>query len=507
MKILFRDSDGNLLQERSLSPGDPDLTVGRDPACEVCIPHLSVSRKHLLLRAVSATGILIQDLGSSFGTFIDGRKIAPARPTLVEGVAIIQLSKEIYVFTEPGTTGASPDSPAGSPDPIPEEKGVPDFLGVFEQRNRRFVQDLFAEIAAWVPDTRQEALAAHRDRMEKTIGNLSAILMVSYALNSITRYQRLLEYTMDVAIRVIGAERGCLSLYDEELQRFKTVVARRMGNQEVAQEMQTSQSLIRRSFETGETIIIADTSAGGEIARSQSILLNHIKSVAITPLFYNGSGIGVLYLDNRLSLGGFYEENQDILKVFASLASVAINNARLHYLATTDGLTELTNRRSFLQRLLEEFYRSRRYGLSLSLIILDIDHFKSINDSYGHPAGDKVLKKLGGLLKDHVRVHDLPGRYGGEEFVILLPQTDLDGARILAEKLRSLVEATPFPIGRAQEIRVTISLGVARIDASRMTEPMALVKTADEALYHAKESGRNRVVTAPAPAGPAGTPA
>ncbi|MEB3197738.1 MAG: diguanylate cyclase [Candidatus Sericytochromatia bacterium] len=167
--------------------------------------------------------------------------------------------------------------------------------------------------------------------------------------------------------------------------------------------------------------------------------------------------------------------------------------------ARTDGLTGLATHDFFQQRLAEELAASDRHRTSLSFMIFDLDHFKSINDTHGHPAGDAVLKAAAAMLKDSVRKYDLVARYGGEEFAIILPNTEEDAAYHLAERLRKQLEGMPFAISETRTIKVTASIGVAcRLEQDVM--PKDLIKRADVALYAAKNGGRNRVVLAQGPA-------
>jgi diguanylate cyclase (GGDEF)-like protein len=156
-----------------------------------------------------------------------------------------------------------------------------------------------------------------------------------------------------------------------------------------------------------------------------------------------------------------------------------------------DGLTGMFNRRHFEERLSEEFYRSRRYGAPLALVMFDIDHFKRVNDVHGHLAGDEVLRVLAGRVSAAVRMSDILGRYGGEEFGVILPQTDLAGARVVAGKLRELVCSQPVDYKDAR-LDVTVSCGVAEAVAEYSTYE-DVIRIADAALYRAKQEGRNRV--------------
>ncbi len=162
-------------------------------------------------------------------------------------------------------------------------------------------------------------------------------------------------------------------------------------------------------------------------------------------------------------------------------------NAELAALATTDGLTGLKNHRAFQERLAEEFSRADRYDAPLSLLLLDVDHFKQYNDAFGHPAGDDVLRRVARLLETSTRGLDQVARYGGEEFVVILPQTGADGARVIAERVRAAVVSGPW-----DRRPITVSIGVCTLTLGTPT-PDALIASADAALYCSKAGGRNRV--------------
>jgi diguanylate cyclase (GGDEF)-like protein/PAS domain S-box-containing protein len=165
---------------------------------------------------------------------------------------------------------------------------------------------------------------------------------------------------------------------------------------------------------------------------------------------------------------------------------------KLIHLSRTDDLTGLLNRRALIERLGDEVLRSRRYKADLALIICDIDYFKEINDTYGHDAGDKVLRIISTLIKELLRQTDMIGRYGGDEFLLILPETSLEGAKEIAERIRHAVEEYEINIGFAEPIKTTLSLGVAQFNVEK-EDTNDLIKRADNALYVAKGKGRNRV--------------
>ncbi len=184
------------------------------------------------------------------------------------------------------------------------------------------------------------------------------------------------------------------------------------------------------------------------------------------------------------------------LETLTHQVATVLENAQLYekveLLSITDGLTRLFNHRHFRTKLTEDISRARRYGYLLSLVMFDIDHFKKVNDTYGHPQGDIVLKEIAGLLKKNLRAGDIAARYGGEEFVVIYPHTGLDATATAAERLRTLVENHPFP-GEDGPLKVTISLGVATFPSSKVTDEDSLISQADKQLYRAKYEGRNRV--------------
>ncbi len=175
--------------------------------------------------------------------------------------------------------------------------------------------------------------------------------------------------------------------------------------------------------------------------------------------------------------------------------------SRLEQESITDALTGLYNRRYLDRRLDEEFARAQRYALPLAVLLLDIDHFKRVNDSYGHQTGDQVLSDLGKLALSTARNTDIAARYGGEEFLVIAPNTPAASAEVLAERLRKIVASHTLSVagGASQPValEVTVSVGVADLGRG-INSPQELVRRADEALYRAKQAGRNRVVVTPA---------
>ena len=197
--------------------------------------------------------------------------------------------------------------------------------------------------------------------------------------------------------------------------------------------------------------------------------------------------------------GGFSPEAVELAEWLVSQAAIALENAELHdvvqWQATTDDLTGLANRRRFMEALSAEIQRVERLGGALALLLADIDDFKRINDRWGHHVGDEALRQFASRVVAQLREVDLAGRLGGEEFAVLLPGTDREGALVAANRIRSAVAGEVMQIAEAASVRFTVSLGVA---AYRGGSPEELLRTADAALYRAKAAGKNRVALAEA---------
>lgn len=228
-------------------------------------------------------------------------------------------------------------------------------------------------------------------------------------------------------------------------------------------------------------------------------------SVAIVPLRRGGRLIGSLNLgsgDARRFAPGM---GTDFIEHRASIVAIClenvINNERLKHIGLTDPLTGVNNRRYVERRLLEELGRSRRHGHPLSCMYIDIDHFKKINDTRGHQAGDEVLREVAGRIKAELRLSDALGRFGGEEFVVLLIDAEMVDALCVAERIRQSVAEHPLRLANGDSLMVTVSIGVASLEtmqagATVETAGQDILARADEALYKAKADGRNRVVGA-----------
>jgi diguanylate cyclase (GGDEF)-like protein len=262
---------------------------------------------------------------------------------------------------------------------------------------------------------------------------------------------------------------------------------------------------IRKALSQKQPVIIKDAQKDPLMEKVREIISPiGIRSIIVIPVIFRDEVIGTLLLRTSRAGRAFTSREIKLCSALANASSNALHNAFLYEkltsekikyekLAITDYLTGINNIRYFYKRLDEEFSRGQRYKIPLSCVMIDIDHFKRVNDKYGHRIGDIVLREFAQLIKRHTRKCDLFARYGGEEFILLLPQTAAKGAMIEAERLRKAVKQHCFkPFKAAQQI--TVSLGAACTSDARIKNYDELIHNADNALFKAKEKGRDQTV-------------
>ncbi len=253
-------------------------------------------------------------------------------------------------------------------------------------------------------------------------------------------------------------------------------------------------TLLELAVKNRGTIYVSDT----KNYRSQvaPFKIDNMTSALILPMFYDKELLGILLIVSDIP-DAFNIHQREILEVLSNQASISILNAKLHSeierLALTDGLTGLFNHRHFQEKLSQEFNRLERFPEPLSLLIIDIDYFKKVNDIYGHQTGDQVLKKVANIIKKTIRNIDVPARYGGEEFAVILLGTNEKGGMKIAERLRKAVMNSKF-YANDKEFSITISIGLSSYTKD-IRNKEELIERADKALYQAKNLGRNRCIS------------
>ncbi len=360
---------------------------------------------------------------------------------------------------------------------------------------------------------------------------LSILLKVGMRLAAERNLDRLLDMIIEETTAVMNAERSSLFLIDGDTGEMWAKIAQGVDVVEIR--FPVGVGIAGTVGKTGEIINIPDAYADPRFNpefdkktgyRTRSILCVPLQNIV-------GEVIGAIQVLNKKA-GMFGKDDEALLTALAAQASVAIDNADLYKklnelnlsleskvkertselvranerlsalnkeleeITITDSLTQVFNRQYFMDRIKQEVKRSHRYGTHVSLLMLDIDYFKKVNDTYGHQAGDSVLAGVAGLIKNGLRDTDLFARYGGEEFCLLAMAMDQAGAELLAERLRKKVESAEFVSG-GNRLKVTVSIGVSAWLPEIKENFEELVRRADSALYSAKQEGRNRISSSP----------
>ena len=333
--------------------------------------------------------------------------------------------------------------------------------------------------------------------------DLATVMQASQAISSEIMLERLLKKLIHIFLTNAGAQRGALilekdgELFVEASKEVETGEVRVLQSEPLDTCKSLSRAVVHYVHRTCQDLIVSDAREEGAFQHDPYIRRCECKSILCAPIMNKGRLAGIIYMENSLIPNAFTLERLEPLRLISVQAAISIENARLFELATTDGLTRLFAHRYFqvlLDRQIRDFERFQR---PFSLVMLDIDDFKHLNDSYGHLEGDRILAAVARSLKKNTRAVDLPARYGGDELVIILPETGTDQAQAVAEKLRACVEEIKIPLnGRC--VSPTISLGIATFPFHAQ-EKQALIRCADEALYEAKRAGKNRVCVAEPP--------
>ena len=321
---------------------------------------------------------------------------------------------------------------------------------------------------------------------------------VTKALSASRDIDTILALIADSVIALLGADMVVVVALDDRRQPSLRVERTVNGKPPGAY----SRSLTEQVLNSGEPVFVLDTDLT-DTASSQSIQALRLRTVVCAPLRSGGEVHGVLYAHSTNPLNAFTDQTCKLFLAFCDHASIALDNARLYAMSITDPMSRLYNHAYCLRRLDEELGRARRYKRSVGFLLLDIDHFKQINDRYGHRRGDQVIHAVAGVLWATTRRSDIAARYGGDEFAVVMPKVgEADAAgrhpsRIVAERIRGSLSALEI-----EDVKLSGSFGIATYPTEGRADETCweLVERADRALYRAKELGRDRICVAPAAA-------
>ncbi len=369
----------------------------------------------------------------------------------------------------------------------------------FTEENFKYLNQVFSCIEPilhkFVKNNEQEAQIQD---LNKTIHNLSILYNISQAVNFIDDLKRLIGVILDKAIETVNAEKGSLMLYDpsDNTLQVKVVYGLKEKDHEDAinngviecRKMSPDTGIAGKVFTERKSII---TNLGGLDPRFNQMSGDiNVSSLICVPLIAKGECIGIINITNKKNGKLFNKKDLEFVEALANQAAIAVDNAQLYELATKDGLTKLYIHRHFYILLESEIKRVQRYHHVLTLLMFDIDNFKKVNDTYGHLAGDMVLKEIAATIQKTIRHVDIAARYGGEEFTVILPETTAINGIVIAERIRQKISEIKVNVSNDVVISPTVSIGVAEYP-NAADDIKGLIEAADKALYVSKENGKN----------------
>jgi diguanylate cyclase (GGDEF)-like protein len=362
---------------------------------------------------------------------------------------------------------------------------------------KRVLEEQPARPAATEHPSSVDVLSRVNDLLDRKLYEATILSEIGRVARGLANFDETFTSVMAVVARVVDFTVGAMAFIEEDAADVLMMMNRPASQKVLDETRQRVVDALTRErggagFADVRTWLLASASRA-----SEEVALGGFVGF---PMVTHDQVSGLVALAGR-AVERLAPETRTFLVQVASQAHTVVDNARLvnrlKELSIRDGLTDLFNHRHTLERVTEEYSRVARYHEALSVLMIDLDHFKEVNDRHGHQAGDRVLRETAAVFKEGLRAVDLLGRYGGEEFLALLPHTGLTEAASTAERLRRRLERHVFPVSEAG-LKITASIGVSSYPAAGIDSADALVRAADDALYQAKQAGRNRVARAAA---------
>jgi len=473
------------------------IIIGRSQQADIEVLNTSVSRLHLEL-SWHQEKPQIKDLNSSYGTWVENNRLHAGEIRSLEADTEIKLGN-LNMWYEMRRENESQEMfqtcfhPTNANDEIELSNEINDFRVklLFLLQENFGDNTLNVKLIKQIDDELHQLILTQEMRLkEQRILN-----SISHILNRSLTLSELLKTSLNLVSKVLNADRGFVVIKNAQTELFEITALRHFDSIEWSNDSpkRFSQSLIERCFEQNKILFIGDSELNTTLKDLKCVEQGGGRSVVVIPLVQGTEVVGVIYLDNQQKAHTFNHDQVPFLTTFAAHTSIALHNAVLYKRAVTDDLTQLYTRQFIDEELEREIQNAKHQQHDLSLLILDLDHFKKINDTYGHTTGDEVLINFSSIIKSHLREGDFAGRFGGEEFIVILPHTDISSAQKYAETIRVATES--FQINKNhQPISITVSIGVACYQSQHGDNALLLLEDADKALYQAKKQGRNQTI-------------
>ncbi|MFK8012658.1 MAG: diguanylate cyclase [Marinicellaceae bacterium] len=496
--LSWIDSDKELHCEL-LQPEEKSLSVGRTNTADIEILNTSVSRKHIEL-SWHNNQLHIKDLNSSFGTWVDNVRLLSSENKILESDSEIRLGN-LSMWYEMRNADESQEmmqtcfhTPNAN-----EEVELSSEINKFRVKLQSLLKDSFDDNTHNVDliNTINDDLLQLVGTQERRLKEQRILNSISHVLNRSLTLPELLKTSLNLVSKVLNADRGFVILRNTQNNQNEIMAKRNFDDIKWQEEndiqQKFSHKLVQQCLSHNKILIIGDTNVNNIIDDIVPIQEGSGRSIVVIPLMQDANVIGVIYLDNQQQAHNFDKHQIPFLTTYAAHTSIALHNVLLFKLAITDDLTQLHTRQYIDEGLNKEMRRSRLDDSNLSVLLLDLDHFKQVNDNYGHTTGDHVLQEFSNIIRTHLRHDDMAGRFGGEEFVIILPKTDHYEAKLIAENIRKTTEQFRFEKDETS-LQCTVSIGIASYQLHHGQKVILLLEDADKALYQAKENGRNQSV-------------
>lgn len=478
----------NQIHTVELLQGQKEILIGRSPDMDIEIFNRSISRRHVKA-SWKAGKLTLTDLNSSYGTWVNNQRLTSAEPFVVPMDAEIRLGNMNIWYELHSPNDDTWHTSFVADDDACDKPLLPEMAEFSDDIDRLLAKESVSEQSK---NQITQLLAKLNTSQQQRLHEQELLHSVSHVLNRSLNFSELSRVALEFIMQATQAQRGMLLLMDEQ-QCFKTgaAIGLNLSQQNALQEQHLA--LFQQVLAQNHIQVVNDNQRE---AKDQ----DGVKCFAIIPLLQQQNLCGVVYLDHTVSKQLFPPQQRPFLRTFAAHLSIAMHNTELFQKATTDDLTQLYTR-SYVEEVLNiEMNRASRTNSEFSVLFLDLDWFKRINDNHGHEVGDKALLEFAALLQREIREYDSACRYGGEEFLLVLPQINQEMALQCAERIRLATEKLDIPCGK-DVVKLTTSIGVASYASTAdgsgsYANYQELLKAADMALYAAKRAGRNQVQSA-----------
>lgn len=486
VQCQWLDASGQ--QQVLLTVDSQGITIGRDPANLLVLSDGSVSRQHAVLQ-LSPDGLLLRDVGSSCGTVVAGRQLPVQDPVVLTADCEVWFGRQAVRFVSQQAEQSAQDLALAAFDDLQTR------INELAQFSRDGLNQLASQLTDnAVPLSQlQQQLSVQFVSLQQTALSWSRqnqlLQQISFIAHQTQCYRTLLSQSLQLLLPCTGASRGFVLMQDARSRQYR-VVAQTGYPDTLASTPDSatcaSLQLARYCFEHNQQRLLSVHSADLPAA----LAAHGVTSTLCLPLPDQQQLLALLYLDSQHP-AGLTALPVAFLQSLQSHLALTLKGVQALSRALTDDLTGLCSRAMLEEQISEAMAQSKRYQLPCCLIFIDLDDFKQINDTFGHQAGDEALKAVGQLLQQMARKTDQVGRLGGEEFVILLSHTQLDGAASYAERLLSEIRQLRLPAFAG--IRLTASIGVAAYYPALLDHAYRFIDCADQAMYQAKHSGKDRL--------------